>query len=209
METENQILPEEAKLASIDKDFDKTMDDFMVKMDEYMVTLKLKSIDTGSAGGVPESLLARQDLEDGRKREDYVTENRSNKPFDILLEDAIHSAMGKTGTKTYSVWYYDKNGAQKCAVFDNTTEAQAFAADLLSMGFSRKDIKIIAKGVIEQTGKKLEEAVKDAKEVETKTEVKSLVDNIKSIQLKRQNAIVQARQKSEKGKKSFKEMWKK
>jgi rubrerythrin len=142
------------------KSFDKTMSDFMVKMDEYMTTLgiklKQKAVDTSFEGPEPVSLLAEQDLEGGKKREDIVTEQRANEPFRVLSDEAILDNLGK--------------------------------------------------GKFEQTGKQLVAAAKDAKDAETKTEVKSVVENIKSVQLKRQAATLEAREKVI-GKKSFKNVW--
>ena len=60
------------------------------------------------------------------------------------------------------------------------------------------------KGQVEQTGKKLEQLADKATDAEPE-EVKTIVDNIKSVQIKRQQATLQERQKSMKGK-SFKDI---
>lgn len=62
------------------------------------------------------------------------------------------------------------------------------------------------KGAVESTGKQLDEALKDAPDADTRLERKSLVDNIKDIQIKRQEATITARQKNMKGK-SFRDIW--
>ncbi len=140
----------------------------------------------------------------------YVIDNPEEDKEITVDESMISKSMEKGSVGTYSVWYYDKTGAQKCAVFNNVTDSGAFVRDLVSMGYKQSEIKIVTKGQVEQTGKELKEASNEAEEADTKTEVKSVVDNIKAIQLKRQNATIEARQKSEGLKnKSFKDIWNK
>ncbi len=83
---------------------------------------------------------------------------------------------------------------------------------LINEGYAKLDIlaaidEVFGKGAVEQTGKVLDEALKDAPNADTRAERKSLVETIKDAQLKRQKATIQARTK-EAGGKSFKETWK-
>lgn len=163
-----------------------TKEEFMVKIDQYMSTLginsKRKSVNIGDAGGVPNSLLARQDLE----------------------TKTIKKSMDKSST-SIGVWYNDPSGKALCAYFPNQIDAEAFAESIKAVGM--KDIKIV-KGQVEQTGKELKEASKDAEDADTKTEVKSVVDNIKAVQIKRQGATILAREKTIEFKgKSFRNIW--
>ncbi len=115
----------------------------------------------------------------------------------------VTTAKNYTDLNDFAVWYYDSNGAQRCAIFGNHIDAEAYASIVEAMGY--KDIKIM-KGQVEQTGKQLQTAAAKAEDVETEEEKKSLVDNIKAIQLKRQKATLQVRQNGTK--KSFKQYWK-
>lgn len=134
----------------------KSMDNnsFKDKIKFYMQKLGI-----AGAGPVPNSLMASQDLEP-------TTEKSIQKSTDI---------------QNFSVWYYDKSGAQKCAVFNNITDAEAFAKLVEVMGFN--NIQIM-KGIDEPT--------------------KDLVDSIKQIQVRRQQAEVNSRTQSTK---SFKNFW--
>jgi hypothetical protein len=116
---------------------------------------------------VPNSLLAAQDLEPETRK-----------------------SFQKSGTDldSFAVWYYDSGGAQKCAVFGNLIDAEAFARMVDNMGF--KDISIM---------KKQDEKPADG----------SLVQNIKDVQLKRQKATIIQRQKEGTTTKSFSDFWKK
>lgn len=160
----------------------KAMDDdsFDEKVKMYMQKLGI-----AGAGPIPNSLLAEQDLEGARKFDGggYETTEKSQ---DI---------------QSFAVWYYDESGARKCAVFNNVVDAEAYAGIVDAMGY--KDIKIV-KGQMEQTQKELDTAAKEAEEA-GEDEVKSLVNRIKNIQIKRQSATIN--QRGAESQKSFKQKW--
>lgn len=85
--------------------------------------------------------------------------------------------------RNFSVWYYDNLGAKKCSVFPDYIDAEAFAVLVDQMGF--KNVEIVKSG--QQPAEK------------------SLVDNIKNLQLKRQKSELNARTKTQS--KSFKNFW--
>ena len=66
--------------------------------------------------------------------------------------------------------------------------------------------KIIQKGIIEQTSKKLESLKEKAEDAVTEKETQNIVNSIKAVQLKRQSAIINEREKSMS--KTFKDSWK-
>jgi hypothetical protein len=134
----------------------------------------LEKLGISGAGPIPNSLLSRQDLE-GTEREYFESATKSQ---DI---------------GNFAVWYYDSEGARKCAVFGNMIDAQAYADIVDSLGY--KDVSIM-KG-------QLEEAKEDAKDADTKQEVKSIVERIKNIQIKRQKMALNTRG----AQKSFKQKW--
>lgn len=137
-------------------------EDFDETMKMYM-----RKLGISGAGPVPNSLLACQDLEPETRK-----------------------SFQKSGTDldSFSVWYYDKGGAQKCAVFGHLIDAEAFARMVDAMGF--KDVSIM---------KSAEEMLSDG----------SLLQNIKDVNLKRQKATIEARQGEKPTTKSFKDYWKK
>lgn len=155
----------------------KSMDNmtFDEKIKMYMGKLGISA-----AGPIPRSLLAAQDLE-GTTRKGYALRK-------------------STDLANFAVWYYDKYGSQKCSVYNNMIDAEAYARILEVLGF--QDIKIM-KGVVEQTGKQLTRIAIKAEDAET-SEKKSLTENIKAIQLRRQKATLEARGVG----KSFSQGWK-
>lgn len=62
------------------------------------------------------------------------------------------------------------------------------------------------KGAVEQTGKELDKMPEKAQEADTKKEKNQIIGRIKNIQLKRQEAVLEQREKNMS--KSFKEFWK-
>lgn len=253
--------------------FVKSEKDFTEKMDEYM-----RKLGISGAGPVPNSLLARQNLE-GRV-EDVVTEERMNEDDRVLAghsileflettksmtakywykayefdgslcqkgdnldQMAFDQAMGKldmnmrvariecgnnegmkqtvtksgdtekksmkksTDAQNFAVWYYDRNGAQKCAVFQTEIDAQAYMKLVTSLFGGGKDAKIV-KSEVEETKKDLIDASMDATEADGKKEKTELVDRIKAIQIERQKATIRARERAgEATGKSFKQGW--
>lgn len=154
---------------------------FMAKMDEYMTTLGIKM-----------------------KQKSVGTDFAGKVPSSLLARQDLET----TKSCTFAIWYYDKCGNRLCAVFNNAIDSEAFIRDLMSMGYQEKDIAIMTKGVVEQTGKKLKDEAEKAKDADTKTEVKSVIDTIKEVQLRRQTATIQARDKAVgKDRKSFKDVW--
>lgn len=145
-------------------------DDFAEKVRTYLHKLGI-----ADAGPVPNSLLSRQDLE---------PETRKG------MVAYMRKSVEKSVPDTYAVWYYDREGAQKCATYNNLQEAEAFARVIEDIGF--KNIKILTKGQVETTGKQLERAAAKAEDAET-DEKKSIVENIKAIQIRRQKATIEAR----------------
>jgi hypothetical protein len=142
------------------------------------IKMYMHKLGIAGAGPIPTSLLAEQDLE-GREK----------------------SIEKGTDLNNFAVWYYDPSGARKCAVFGHLIDADAYARIVESLGY--KNVQIM-KGQVEQTGKELKEAAEDAEDAK-ETETKSLVNRIKNIQLKRQNAIMRAR--GTETNKSFKQAW--
>lgn len=153
--------------AMLGNDSFKSMDDvgFEEKIKYYMEKLGI-----AGAGPIPNSLLAEQDLEG-----------------ETLTGKMIQKSS--LDFNNFAVWYYDPSGAQKCAVFGNYTDAEAYAQILDAMEF--KDIKIMKTGT-EET------------EMEPK-EKNSLVENIKANQIRRQKASMRDRAKNTT--KSFKQVW--
>lgn len=126
------------------------------------IKLYMEKLGISAAGPVPNSLLAAQDLEGD------TTEKSIKKSTDM---------------SNFSVWYYDKTGARKCAVFPDIIDAKAFAVLVDGMGFT--NVQILKSG--DQPAEK------------------TLVDNIQDIQIKRQQADLNARQKTTI--KSFRNFW--
>lgn len=161
----------------------------------------MQKLGISAAGPVPNSLLSMQDLEPRTKTEDLYLWRQDKQTGGQEVEEK----MAKSGTDLFSfaVWYYDKFGAQKCAVFNNVIDAEAFANLVEAMGFN--DVKIM-KGQIEQTGKQLQRLAAKAEDAETNEE-KSLIQRIKNVQIKRQKATLAARAKETP--ESFKSFWQK
>jgi hypothetical protein len=174
----------------------KSMDDetFEEKMKFYMQKLGLQG-----AGPVPNSLLARQDLEGVKAIEDLWMWRQGDIAGGQEVSEKSFKKVGDI--QNFAVWYYDASGARKCAVFGNYTDANAYAMIVETMGY--KDVSI-NKGTVESTQKDLIEAAADAKEAD-ETEKNSLINRIKGIQLKRQNSTINAR--GAESKKSFREKW--
>ncbi len=103
--------------------------EFAEKMKFYM-----RKLNISEAGPVPNSLLARQDLAGVDRTEKTLVDHAS-----------------------FSVWYYDSVGAQKCAVFGNLLDAEAYAALVDTMGF--KNVEVI-KGQMEKAFGKAQDLVK-------------------------------------------------
>jgi hypothetical protein len=162
----------------------KSMDDssFAEKMQFY-----LEKLGIGSAGAVPNSLLADQDLE---------PETRKGMATMVRKTEAVQG----TDLDSFSVWYYDKHGAQMCAVFGSIIDAEAFANIVDVAGY--KNVKIL-KGQVEQTGKELVRVAAKAEDARPGQQ-DNLINRIKNIQIKRQKATIDARDTSEK---SFNREW--
>ncbi len=96
-----------------------TKEEYTSKMDEYM-----RKLGISGAGPVPESLLADQDLEDEALK--------------------FQKAEG-----TFAVWYYDKLGAKRCAVFPAMEDAEAYCRLINNLGY--KKIEVLVKVQTEKT----------------------------------------------------------
>lgn len=201
------------------------------KMNDYMTTLgirmKQKAVGTEYAGEIPNSLLAEQDLETSKAQKMITVHYISSGGKDMtrtMSESAYRQFISTVGDQikiistseeenksmaTFAVWYYDKRGNQQCAIYNNQLDADAFVDDLKMIGYTKIEmVTKTVKGVVEQTGKKLDEEAEKAKDADTKEEVKSVVDSIKAVQIKRQTATIQAREKAMgKNKSSFKDAW--
>lgn len=91
--------------------------------------------------------------------------------------------------------------------FNNAEDARDCIDNLGMQGvFATLIRESMMKGAIEQTGKQLDRAAAKAEDAETPSEKKSVAENIKAIQIKRQRATIEARSKSMTGK-TFNEVW--
>jgi hypothetical protein len=165
-----------------------------------------KAIGIADAGSIPNSLLARQDLETTQKSEDkkYKVEIEFRKKNEPEWQTVMYEVMARSDDEA-------KNMA--CELFNNEYNMITTAmGDLQPMPYNQCYMirgegvnikKSIKKGVIEQTSKKLEDLVEDASKVNDKKEKSALVDKIAATQEKRQNAIINARKHVS----GFKEFW--
>ena len=187
-------------------------DDFAGKIKMYMQKLGISE-----AGPIPNTLLSRQDLERENQttiaarmemtdqvslkaREDLWIWRQGDNVGGEEVQWAGEEAQKTQDIGNFAVWYYDKSGARKCAVFGNSRDAIAYANIVDSMGY--KAVKIL-KGQIEKQDEELENIAEQAEEVETKKEAKDLVSRIKNIQVKRQKTVLSMRDAN----KSFKDIW--
>lgn len=84
-----------------------------------------------------------------------------------------------------------------------------YAGDIPNSLLADQDLEdSTTKNAIDTTTKELAEAEKDAKDAETTSEKDDVVDNIKAIQVKRQKAVLNAREKST-GAETFTNFWRK
>ena len=173
----------------------------MTKSELEMAKAELKkAIDITEAGKIPTSLLARQDL----KGDKETTSKSEDKSYTISIEYR-HKEDSEWSTKDYEVEARSDDEAKKMAIsmwekeFNPPSNSPTISEQCYVIRSEGVNIK---KGAIEQTGKKLEDAAEKAEEVEGTTEKEDLVRNIKNIQLKRQNAILEARKGG-----SFKDVW--
>lgn len=176
-----------------------------------------KNLNTAAAGPVPNSLLARQDLDDdttekamcpgcGLEPGIYLVRFDGVNHIVVKSEDACSSCgndmIKSTETNKIDAQIKDQQqlmaNAKRIGDFEMVSEHQERIEQLQA----KKNE--MTKGAIEQTGKKLdiiEQKAQDADTTETKDE---LVDKLKSTQLKRQKAIINARKSMNT---SFKKHW--
>lgn len=153
-----------------------TKEEYNSKMDEYMHKLGISG-----AGPVPESLLARQDLED-----------------EALKFQKMEG--------TFAVWYYDRVGARKCAVFPDMKSAEAFCSLINKLGYRK--VELMIKDRFDDAGKRLSDAVDEADMVTTGAQAEDLATRIKNIQIARQKGNISARAKEgDAVGKTFKQVW--
>lgn len=167
-------------------------DEFMMEVSNFMEKLGISG-----AGPVPNSLLARQDLEGDvtKSRKSMATKNKG------ATEKATGDSMYNQMISNARIMARNGMGAE-----DVAKKLWAAAGGKTNFAEVRSVIyEVFGKGQVEETGKELVEAKKDAKEVETKSERNELVENIKNIQERRQKATIQARSKEQT--KSFKEVF--
>lgn len=181
-------------------------------------TASEKNVDTSFAGAVPNSLLARQDLEttktaivkDGSDHELTIeihngTEKMAKAVFEgCKIADIVAAESYKNVTVFVTPEMQDANGKRiGChIVLGQDGSPQVF--------FSLKDAhnfidSVFGKGQVEETGKELIEMAETAKD-EGEEAQSDLVGNITRVQEKRQKATLTARKK-ETTSKTFKEIW--
>ncbi len=152
----------------------------------------LRSLGIGYAGGIPSSLLARQDLETTK----------------LAKSQAKKDSVAKAGDMMYCV---RTNGTEYFR-----TPVKAEAEEMLGVLTSQGQFAVLIqekimgaeKGQVETTGKQLDHAVVAAEKAEDTEEKDDLATRIKTIQLKRQKATIAERSKEVgKGGKKFKDVW--
>lgn len=156
------------------------------------VDMFLGKLGISGAGPVPNSLLARQDLDGTRKSR-----------FEKSVE-TVEKASSKC-------WVVRCDGMEQ-GRFDNKTDAEKCLDMYRSSGtyavlVEESVVSETSKGAVETTGKQLTRVTEAAKKADTDAESETLVGRIKNIQLKRQKATIFEREKEETTK-TFKEVWK-
>jgi hypothetical protein len=192
------------------KSIDADSPNFVKELDEFMRTLGIEC-----AGSVPKTLLARQDLDETKKAmtAEIADEKEGEEHYRDLADKFDEMADDEAGHKK-ELESMGKANPQLVALVRALKAKGYLRMSILAElegDYKGADIRaaideVFGKGAVEQTGKKLDEALKDAPDADTRLERKSLVDNIKNIQIKRQEATITARQGEMKGK-SFKEVW--
>jgi hypothetical protein len=193
-----------------------------------IIDTAVKAVDTSSAGKVPNSLLARQDLEGTEKVQKHHLEAEIKD--EVEGEAHYHALADKypEHAEEFEGMAADEHGHKENLEEMETTKANPQLVTLVramkAKGYLRMNILAelsgdyqeveiraaideVFKGAVETTGKQLNEALKDAPNADTRMERKSLAENIVDIQLKRQKATIQARANESSGK-SFKSVWK-
>lgn len=168
-----------------------------------------KAIDIEDAGPIPYSLLARQDMKN-RARLLPKKENKENKEFSEnkqektkLIDDG--RPVPATNEEAMDIAidmvenYADYVAIVACLV-DKHGVDQKIASEIVRILMTQD--REIGKGVIESTGKKLEDLTEEAHEASNEEEKNALVENIKNIQVKRQKAFITQRKKEEPKEKS-------
>lgn len=184
-----------AKLEAI-KGMDIDSPQFIKELDEFMRTLGIEG-----AGAIPESLMARQDLE-GKTTKFAKTRN-----FKEYWKDCADRALALLDEVKEEVIDIDSQVHEKNVVSQTCTSCGSdynYNNELTTP--PKCPYCGVSKGVIEQTGKKLDTALKDAADADTRAERKSVVDTIKEVQLRRQKATIAERSKEAAGK-NFKQVW--
>lgn len=159
---------------------------------EKEIDLFIRKLGISGAGPVPHSLLARQDLEGSTTKSFKGFYKSLNKAADkwwvVRYSDAVNPNMPvsqRFPTKAEAVNWMD--GLTSQGIFSVLIEEEVVSTSA-------------EKGVLETTGKQLNNVVQAAKGADTEQEKQSLAERIKNIQVKRQKATIAAR-------KSFKDVW--
>ena len=196
-----------------------------------------KDIGIKDAGSVPNSLLARQDLETSKTQGTDWAEayNAALEMIEAGMSsgDVVAKLMSKYGADTKTAQDLTKTALSvlknkykvvgKSATSEASTDAKEMKRSGYTRGFIKRRIKdnyglsdseaemvldeVFTKASIEQTGKQLDKVADKAEEAETSKEKTQLIGKMKEIQLKRQKAVIDAR--APETSKSFKDFWKK
>lgn len=119
---------------------------------------------------------------------------------DISIQKAVETDKA---ISNYTV----RSSNQEYGRFDMIEDARAMIDYLRMQGVYAVLVEEnVVKGPVETTGKQLDRAAEKAKNAETISEKKSVAENIKAIQMKRQRATIAERTRDMTGK-SFKEEW--
>jgi co-chaperonin GroES (HSP10) len=143
-------------------------------------------VNISDAGDIPESLLARQDLENEN--------NKQSTKSTFMVGDIVCLSPGVDG-KVIGI-----NGSKYVVMTTIGTE-ETIDQEWIDAG------NVTLKGAVEQTGKDLDKLKEKAADADTEGEKDSIAGRIKSAQEKRQKATIVAREK-ESTEKSFKNFWK-
>ena len=181
--------------------------EYKAQLEEYMRKLGIEG-----AGPVPNSLLARQDLEPNKaekcncgKCADCMTQTFKAAFEGTDMPELVVAEVFEGHNILIGPELIDSDGHRiGCwVVMGHDGEWQTF----FTIEDAREFVGSVFKASVEQTGKELDEAAEEAKHVDIATD--SIVENIKNIQIKRQKATIAAREKEQGDtKKSFRDGWK-
>lgn len=139
----------------------------------------------------------------------YAYDNEpGNRVKDVILNSASLHKSTASADGVIRVSYISSSGKLMMREFNSRAAYNSFIS---TVGDQIRVTNVwgldTTKGVIESTGRVLNEALKDAPNADTRSERSSIVENIQEAQMKRQKATIAARAQ-EGTQKSFKETWK-